>query len=75
MPRWKRIRLLVLAGEPPCGICGDPIDYALRFPDPMSPSVDHIVPWRQGGAWFDLENLRAAHFRCNAGRRPESEAS
>lgn len=70
-PQWKRVRLVVLADHPPCGICLEPIDYSLRFPDPMSASVDHIVSWRRGGAWFDLSNLRAAHFGCNAGRREE----
>lgn len=74
-PRWSRARRLVLADRPPCGICGEAIDYGLRFPDPMSPSVDHIVSWRQGGAWYDLDNLQAAHFRCNAAKRMPGVAS
>lgn len=30
--------------------------------------VDHIVPWRDGGAWFDPANLRAACSWCNTWR-------
>src|SRR3546814_3445479 len=27
-----------------CWICGKPIDYTLKSPDPMSYEVDHVVP-------------------------------
>ena len=30
--------------------------------------VDHIVPWRDGGAWFDLDNLRPSCKPCNISR-------
>lgn len=30
---------------------------------------DHIVPWQEGGAWYDMANLRAACKPCNAARR------
>lgn len=30
--------------------------------------VDHIIPWQEGGAWFDHDNLRAACSRCNTSR-------
>jgi 5-methylcytosine-specific restriction enzyme A len=30
--------------------------------------VDHIVPWRAGGAWYHEDNLRAACAACNVGR-------
>ena len=30
--------------------------------------VDHTVPWRVGGAWFDMDNLRAACGTCNSRR-------
>lgn len=66
--RWKTVRALILADHPPCGICLEPIDYSLKFPDRRSPAVDHIVSWRLGGAWFDLDNLQAAHFACNSGK-------
>lgn len=30
--------------------------------------VDHIIPWSEGGAWYDDANLRAACAPCNRGR-------
>lgn len=27
-----------------CGICGLPVDMSLKYPDPMSKSIDHIIP-------------------------------
>lgn len=50
--------------KPPCGICGDPIDYALKSPDPLSFEVDHIVPLDKGGN-DALTNKQASHRRCN----------
>jgi 5-methylcytosine-specific restriction endonuclease McrA len=47
-----------------CGICGELIDKDARFPLPMSPSVDHIVPLTKGGAHL-YANVQAAHLRCN----------
>ena len=47
-----------------CGICSGPIDPLLRYPDPASRSVDHILPTQYGGGEQD-ENLRVAHLCCN----------
>ena len=47
-----------------CGICSNPIDMELKYPDPMSRSVDHIFPRSLGGT-EDLENLQLAHLNCN----------
>jgi hypothetical protein len=47
-----------------CGICGELIDKDARFPLPMSPSVDHVVPLTKGGAHL-YANVQAAHLRCN----------
>lgn len=47
-----------------CGICGDRIDRSLRWPDPMSPSLDHIHPLSRGGA-HAADNCQAAHLGCN----------
>lgn len=57
-----------------CQICGDGIDPELTFPDPMSPSIDHIVPLRDcleqfGSDYVDNEsNWQAAHVRCNTAK-------
>lgn len=65
---WRALRTRVLAQESHCAICGGPIDLARKFPDPMSPSVDHIVSLADGGAELDRRNVRAAHLGCNASR-------
>lgn len=47
-----------------CGICGGRIDRKAKYPDPMSPSLDHIVPLSRGGGHL-YRNVQAAHLRCN----------
>src|ERR1019366_8308524 len=51
-----------------CGICHKPIDKALRYPDPMSASLDHVVPVSYGGEHTE-SNSQAAHLQCNSSRR------
>lgn len=48
-----------------CGICGQPVDMSLKYPDPMSKTVDHIIPIAKGGHPSDLSNLQLAHRWCN----------
>lgn len=48
-----------------CGICGKPVDFNLKFPNPMSPSIDHIIPVDRGGHPSDIDNLQLAHLCCN----------
>jgi 5-methylcytosine-specific restriction endonuclease McrA len=59
-----RDRRTIRQGEPPCGICGRPIDYTLPHLDPGEYVVDHIVPLNKGGADV-IENKQAAHRSCN----------
>lgn len=47
-----------------CRLCGDPVDMTLVYPDPMSKSVDHVVPLSRGGA-HEPSNCQLAHLRCN----------
>lgn len=50
-----------------CGICGKPVDMALRRYDEggaWCASVDHIIPRARGGT-HDPENLQLAHLYCN----------
>lgn len=48
-----------------CGICNEPVDMELRFPDVMSASLDHIIPLSRGGGHV-RSNVRLAHLGCNA---------
>jgi 5-methylcytosine-specific restriction endonuclease McrA len=50
-----------------CGICGGPIDPALRRPHPDALHIDHVEP-RAGGGSDAPSNLRATHARCNLAR-------
>lgn len=50
-----------------CGICRKKIDRFLPYPDPMSASLDHVVPISQGGA-HTYANVRITHLSCNVVR-------
>lgn len=47
-----------------CGICQLPVDRALMYPDPGSPSLDHVIPLARGGS-HTYDNVQLAHFVCN----------
>lgn len=61
---FKKNKKIILATQSICGICGQPIDKSLRYPHPMSPTVDHIIPCAKGGS-DELDNLQLAHRKCN----------
>ena len=50
-----------------CGICQEHLDTSLQYPDPMSLSIDHIIPKSKGGS-DNNDNLRIAHWLCNIKR-------
>lgn len=50
-----------------CGICGQAVDSATPWPDPMSASLDHVVPLSKGGPHLP-HNVRLAHLWCNSER-------
>lgn len=62
---YERNKKRILAESDVCAICGLPINKRLKFPDPMSPTVDHIIPIAKGGHPSDPANLQAAHLICN----------
>jgi 5-methylcytosine-specific restriction endonuclease McrA len=47
-----------------CHLCEGPIDRLVVFPDPMSSSVDHVIPLSRGGHHI-YSNCAAAHLVCN----------
>lgn len=55
----------VLKEQTVCGICGRPVDKRLRYPHPLSATVDHIIPLKRGGHPSDIDNLQLAHWTCN----------
>lgn len=59
---WRKARLIVLErDEYRCTIQGDGCTG-------QATAVDHIVPWRAGGDFFALDNLRACCQTCNSKR-------
>lgn len=62
---FEHNRKIILASQSVCGICGKPVDKSLKFPDPMSATVDHIIPLSKNGDPTDLDNLQLAHRYCN----------
>ena len=63
--QYDKNKRIVLMTQDICGICGKPVDKTLRYPHPLSPTVDHIIPIIKGGHPSDLDNLQLAHFACN----------
>lgn len=47
-----------------CMLCGKPISKTTVYPDPYSPSLDHVVPIAEGGD-HSKANLQASHLVCN----------
>lgn len=62
---YENARRKILATQDICGICGKPVDKTIRYPHPMSASVDHIIPVSRGGHPSDINNLQLAHRCCN----------
>ena len=66
--RWRKVRERVKRSQRVCWICGNEVDLDLDYPDPMSFSVDHVVPLAHGGKGDDYANCRASHLACNQSR-------
>ena len=63
--QYEHNKKIILSTQSICGICGKPVDKTLRYPDPMSPTVDHIIPVSKHGDPISLDNLQLAHRYCN----------
>lgn len=50
-----------------CWLCGGPTSRAWSLTDPLSPTLDHVLPRSLGGD-DSLDNLATAHFVCNTNR-------
>lgn len=47
-----------------CGICTEPVDREASWPDPLSASLDHVMPVSRGGT-HSPDNAQCAHLICN----------
>ncbi|MGW1828810.1 HNH endonuclease [Streptomyces tubercidicus] len=48
-----------------CHLCGKGIDREAVAPEPLAPTLDHVLPLARGGG-HTMINLRPAHFVCNS---------
>jgi len=59
---WRRLRPQIMERD----------GYMCQIRGPkcttLATEVDHIIPWRAGGAMYDPDNLRAACSNCNKRR-------
>ena len=62
---FERNKRKILASQNICGICGQIVDKSLKYPHPLSPCIDHIIPIDRGGHPSDIDNLQLAHWKCN----------
>ena len=67
--RRDQLKLRALAVYDTCCICGQPIDKTLKYPDPMSASLDEHMPVSKGGDPLDWSNIGLAHLICNIRRQ------
>lgn len=47
-----------------CYLCGERINFKLKWPHIKSPSLDHVVPLSRGGT-HTLDNVAMTHWGCN----------
>lgn len=71
--QYDKNKKIILRTQSVCQICGNQIDMSLKFPHPMSPTVDHIIPISKGGHPSAMDNLQLAHFICNRMKSDKTE--
>ena len=63
--QFEKNKKKIYATQIVCGICGRPVDFSLKYPHPLSPCIDHIIPVAKNGHPSDIDNLQLAHWTCN----------
>jgi len=51
-----------------CQLCATEVGRAMRYPDPMSATLDHVKPIAHGGD-HTLANSQLSHLVCNVRKR------
>lgn len=62
---FERNKKRIYATQNVCGICGRKVEFSFKYPHPLSPCIDHIIPVSKGGHPSDIDNLQLAHWTCN----------
>jgi len=63
--QFEKNKKRIYATQTVCGICGKPVDFTKKYPHPLSPCIDHVIPIDKGGHPSDIDNLQLAHLTCN----------
>lgn len=50
-----------------CQLCRRKVNMTIKWPDPKSPSIDHVIPVTEGGD-DTKANVQLAHFGCNSSK-------
>lgn len=62
---FEKNKKKIMSSQTICGICGQPVDFSLKYPHPLSACIDHIIPIAKGGHPSDIGNMQLAHWTCN----------
>ena len=62
---YEKNKRVIFKTQNTCGICGKPVDFTVKVPEPLSACIDHIFPVSKGGHPSDIDNLQLAHWTCN----------
>ena len=71
---YERNKKKILMSQDICALCGKPVDKSLKYPHPMSATIDHIIPIDLGGHPSDICNLQLAHMCCNRAKSNKLQA-
>ena len=72
---FEKNKRRIFASQDVCALCGKPVDFSLKYPDPMCATIDHIIPINKGGSPSDISNLQLAHFCCNRAKSDRLQRS
>lgn len=61
------VALIVARDGTDCAWCLRPVDFAIKWPDRFSKSIDHVVPVSRGGS-HTLANTQLMHLGCNSSK-------
>lgn len=56
-----------------CGLCGNPVDRELKWPDDGCATLDHVLPIALGGT-HTRDNVQLAHWACNRSKGARASA-
>ena len=71
---YEKAKKIIYGSQSVCAICGRPVNFDLKFPNPWSATLDHIIPMSKGGG-HTWDNVQIAHAICNSRKRADRRTS